>query len=277
MMVKDPRVKKYDLSSVKHILSAAAPLTNELSSALEAKFKELCDTEVFCTQSWGLTETSPMATAIPNNRMDKRESGVGCITHNMEFRFVDPETMEDAATKSDGSTEPAEIWCRGPNVTQGYYNNEDATKGAFHVDPDGTKWFRTGDIGVIDKEGYVTIQDRIKEMIKYKGLQVIPSELEGKLIDHPDVEDAGVVGMWVDEMATELPVGFVVLSGQARGREVSAVLCEIHSWLNPKIANHKRLRGGIHVLDQIPKSPSGKILRRQLKEILKSKKLKAQL
>jgi acyl-CoA synthetase (AMP-forming)/AMP-acid ligase II len=277
MMVKDPRVKKYDLSSVKHILSAAAPLTNELSSALEAKFKELCDTEVFCTQSWGLTETSPMATAIPNNRMDKRESGVGCITHNMEFRFVDPETMEDAATKSDGSTEPAEIWCRGPNVTQGYYNNEDATKGAFHVDPDGTKWFRTGDIGVIDKEGYVTIQDRIKEMIKYKGLQVVPSELEGKLIDHPDVEDAGVVGMWVDEMATELPVGFVVLSGQARGREVSAVLCEIHSWLNPKIANHKRLRGGIHVLDQIPKSPSGKILRRQLKEILKSKKLKAQL
>lgn len=277
MIVKDPRVAKYDLRSVKRIMSAAAPLTNELSSALEAKFKELYQTEVFCTQSWGLTETSPMATAVPNDRMDKRESGVGCITLNMEFRFVDPETMTDAATKPDGSTEPAEIWCRGPNVTQGYYNNEDATKGAFHIESDGTKWFRTGDIGVIDKEGYVTIQDRIKEMIKYKGMQVIPSELEGKLVDHPDIEDAGVVGMWVDEMATELPVGFVVLSHQARERDTGAVIDEIHSWLNAKVANHKRLRGGIHVLDQIPKSPSGKILRRQLKDLLKSKKQKAHL
>ncbi|KAK5791772.1 hypothetical protein VI817_007081 [Penicillium citrinum] len=277
MIVKDSRVSKYDLRSVKRIMSAAAPLTNELSSALEAKFKELYQTEVFCTQSWGLTETSPMATAVPNDRMDKRESGVGCITHNMEFRFVDPETMTDVSTNPDGTSEPGEIWCRGPNVTKGYYNNEEATKAAFHVEPDGTRWFRTGDIGVIDKEGYVSIQDRIKEMIKYKGLQVIPSELEGKLIDHPDIEDAGVVGMWVDEMATELPVAFVVLSSEARERKSSSVLKEIHTWLNPKIANHKRLRGGIHVIDQIPKSPSGKILRRQLKDLLKSKKPKAQL
>ena len=277
MMVKDPRVSKYNLRSVRRIMSAAAPLTNELSSALEAKFKELYQTEVFCTQSWGLTETSPMATAVPNDRMDKRESGVGCITHNMEFRFVDPETMTDVSTKSDGTSEPGEIWCRGPNVTKGYYNNEEATKAAFHVESDGTRWFRTGDIGSIDKEGYVTIQDRIKEMIKYKGLQVIPSELEGKLIDHPDIEDAGVVGKWVDEMATELPVAFVVLSSQARQREAGSVVNEIHTWLNPKIANHKRLRGGIHLIDQIPKSPSGKILRRQLKELLKSKKPKAQL
>ncbi|KAJ5097944.1 hypothetical protein N7532_004945 [Penicillium argentinense] len=277
MIVKDPRVSKYDLRSVKRIMSAAAPLTNELSAALEAKFKELYQTQVFCTQSWGLTETSPMATAVPNDRMDKRESGVGCITHNMEFRFVDPETMTDAATKSDGSTEPAEIWCRGPNVTRGYYNNEDATKGAFHTEPDGTRWFRTGDIGVIDKDGFIAIQDRIKEMIKYKGLQVIPSELEGKLVDHPDIADAGVVGMWVDEMATELPVAFVVLSRQAKSREAKDVINGIHAWLNPKVANHKRLRGGIHVLNQIPKSPSGKILRRQLKDLLKSKRPKSQL
>lgn len=277
MIVKDERVSKYDLSSVRRIMSAAAPLTNELSSALEAKFKTAWGTEVFCMQSWGLTETSPMATAVPNDRMDKRQSGVGCITNNMEFRFVDPDTMEDAAVNPDGTTQPAEIWCRGPNVTRGYYNNEEATKGAFHIDSDGKKWFRTGDIATIDREGYVTIQDRIKEMIKYKGLQVIPSELEGKLIDHPDVEDAGVVGVWVDERATELPLAFVVLSRQARERDLKTVIDGIHSWLNPKIANHKRLRGGIHVLDQIPKSPSGKILRRQLKELLKSKKPRAQL
>ncbi|KAJ5690786.1 hypothetical protein N7462_005178 [Penicillium macrosclerotiorum] len=277
MIVKDERTSKYDLTSVKRIMSAAAPLTNELASALEAKFRKVWKTEVFCTQSWGLTETSPMATAIPNDRMDKRDSGVGCITYNMEFRFVDPDTMEDAAINPDGSTKPAEIWCRGPNVTQGYYNNEEATNSAFYVDTDGTRWFRTGDIATMDKEGYIAIQDRIKEMIKYKGLQVIPSELEGKLIDHPDIEDAGVVGVWVEDRATELPLAFVVLSRQAKGRDLKTVLDGVHSWLNTKIANHKRLRGGIRVVDQIPKSPSGKILRRQLKELLKNTKPMAKL
>ncbi|KAJ5194584.1 uncharacterized protein N7498_008022 [Penicillium cinerascens] len=277
MIVKDERTSKYDLRSVKRIMSAAAPLSNELSSALEAKFKNLHQTEVFCTQCWGLTETSPLATGIPNNRMDKRDTGVGCIAPNMVFRLVDPETMNDAAVNPDGSTQSGEFWCRGPNVTRGYYNNEDATKGAFHIDSDGSRWFRTGDIGTIDKEGYVAIHDRIKEMIKYKGLQVIPSELEGKLIDHPDIEDAAVVGQWVDEMATELPVGFVVLRQQAKEKDAKTVIDDIHSWLNPKIANHKRFRGGIHVVDQIPKSPSGKILRRQLKEMLKSKKSRPRL
>jgi acyl-CoA synthetase (AMP-forming)/AMP-acid ligase II len=195
----------------------------------------------------------------------------------MVFRFVDPETMTDAAINPDGSTQSGEIWCRGPNVTRGYYNNEGATKDAFHIDFDGTRWFRTGDIGTIDKEGYVAIHDRIKEMIKYKGLQVIPSELEGKLIGHPDIEDAAVVGQWVDEMATELPVGFVVLSRKAKEKDTKTVIDGIHSWLNPKIANHKRCRGGIHVVDRIPKSPSGKILRRQLKDMLKSKQSKARL
>lgn len=277
MLVKDPRVAKYDLSSVRRIMSAAAPLTIELSSALEAKFKEVWKNDVFCTQCWGLTETSPLATAIPNDHLEKRTTGVGCIVPNMEFRFVDPDSMKDAEVTSDGSTKPAEIWCRGPNVVMGYYNNDEATKGAFHVGEDGKRWFRTGDIGTIDREGYVSIHDRIKEMIKYKGLQVIPSELEGKLIDHPDVEDAAVVGKWVDDRATELPVGFLVLSRQAKGRDEKTVIAGINSWLNERVANHKRLRGGIHLLAQIPKSPSGKILRREVKELLKSKSPKARL
>ncbi|KAI2731867.1 hypothetical protein CBS147332_1006 [Penicillium roqueforti] len=277
LLVKDPRVSNYDLSSVRKIMSAAAPLTIELSSALEAKFAEISKTEVFCTQSWGLTETSPMATAVPNDRMDKRNTGVGCIVPNMQLRFVDPETMKDAAVTSDGSTEPAEIWCRGPNVVMGYYNNDEATKEAFHVDENGTMWFRTGDIGTIDRDGYVSIQDRIKEMIKYKGLQVIPSELEGKLVDHPDVEDAAVTGIWVDDRATELPVGFVVLSRHVKDMDRETVLDGIHAWLNERIANHKRLRGGIYVLSQIPKSPSGKILRRQLRDWLKIQGPKARL
>lgn len=270
-LAKDPRVSKYDLSSVRRIFTAAAPLTRELSSALEARFAQIAKTEVFCTQSWGLTETSPMATAVPNDRMDKRNAGVGCIVPNMQLRFVDHESMKDAVVRPDESTEPAEIWCRGPNVVTGYYNNDEATKEAFHPDEDGNRWFRTGDIGTIDRDGYVAILDRIKEMIKYKGLQVIPSELEGKLVDHPDVEDAAVTGLWVDDRATELPVGFVVLSRQAQGRDQKAVLDGIHAWLNERIGNYKRLRGGIHVLSHIPKSPSGKILRRQLRDLLKSK------
>ncbi|KAJ5813115.1 AMP-dependent synthetase/ligase [Penicillium robsamsonii] len=251
LLVKDPRVSKYDLSSVRKIMSAAAPLTIELASALEAKLTAIAKTE--------------------------RNTGVGCLAPNMQLRFVDPESMKDAAVKVDGSTEAAEIWCRGPNVVGGYYNNDKATEESYHVDEDGTRWFRTGDIGTIDRDGYVAILDRIKEMIKYKGLQVIPSELEGKLVDHPDVEDAAVTGMWVEDRATELPVGFVVLSRQAKDRDQKAVLDGIHAWLNERVSNHKRLRGGIQVLSQIPKSPSGKILRRELRDLLKSQVPKARL
>ncbi|KAL3489526.1 hypothetical protein BJX62DRAFT_252622 [Aspergillus germanicus] len=268
MLVKDDRIKKHDLRSVRRILSAAAPLTSELASALETRFKDLFGTEVFCTQSWGLTETSPIATGIPNDRMDKRSSGVGCIVPNMEFRFVDPDTLVDVPTGTSG-----EIWCRGPNVTPGYYNNVEATRGTFHVDEaDGTSWFRTGDIGAIDGEGYIALHDRIKEMIKYKGMQVIPSELEGKLLGHPDIVDAAVVGVWVEEMATELPAAFVALRGgvvaEDKGAEVDKVVQGIQAWLNERVANHKRLRGGVHVVESIPKSPSGKILRRLLKQQL---------
>ncbi|KAJ5560825.1 hypothetical protein N7535_009022 [Penicillium sp. DV-2018c] len=276
-LVKDPRIAKYDLSSVSRIMSAAAPLTAELAVALEARFMDLFKTEVFVTQSLGLTEASPVVTTFPSDRMDKRRSGVGSIVPNLQLRFVDPETMKDAAVKADGCTEAAEIWCCGPNVVSGYYKNEKATKESFIVDEEGKTWFRTGDIGTIDKDGFVSIQDRIKEMIKYKGVQVIPNELEGKLVDHPDVEDAAVTGVWVDAMATELPVGFVVLTRQANERNQKVVIAEIAQWLNERVANHKRLRGGIHVLSQIPKSPSGKILRRQLRESLKSKTPKARL
>ncbi|KAJ5497496.1 AMP-dependent synthetase/ligase [Penicillium fimorum] len=277
LLVKDPRVTKYDLSSLRKIMSAAAPLTIELATALEARLSAMAKTEVYCTQSWGLTETSPLATIVPNDRMDKRNVGVGCLAPNMELRFVDPEFMKDAAVKADGSTEAAEIWCRGPNVVSGYYNNDKATKESYHVDEDGTRWFRTGDIGTIDRDGYVAILDRIKEMIKYKGLQVIPSELEGKLLEHPDVEDAAVTGIWVEDKATELPVGFVVLSRQAKDKDQKVALDGIHAWLNERVSNHKRLRGGIQVLSQIPKSPSGKILRRELRDLLKSQVPKARL
>lgn len=274
MMVKDDKLAKYDLRSVRLIMSAAAPLGGELASALEAKFKELFQTEVFCYQAWGLTETSPLASATPNDRRDKRKPHVGRLAANMQLRIVNHETMEDVDPMQLG-----EIWLCGPNVTPGYFENDEATNAAFHVDYDGTRWFRTGDIGTIDQEGFITIYDRIKEMIKYNGLQVIPSELEALLLEHPDIDDAAVVGQWVEERATEVPVAFVVLrNGAMSERDSAAVTSAIHSWLNPRIANHKRLRGGIRYVEAIPKSASGKILRRELRVMLKnSDKLKARL
>jgi acyl-CoA synthetase (AMP-forming)/AMP-acid ligase II len=269
LLAKHPLVAKYDLSSVRRIMCAAAPLSVELREAVEARFKKLYSTEVHGLAAWGMTELSPLGAAIPRSRPDKRHT-VGNITPNMEYRVVDPETMQDTGYDERGTSVPGELWCRGPNVTKGYYLNNEATRSSFYIDSDGIEWFRTGDIGTIDNEGFLTIVDRIKEMFKYKGMQVIPSELEGKLLEHQDVEDSCVVPWWVEEEATHLPVGFVVLSAKAKERPQREVIDGIHFWLNHRIANHKKLRGGIFAIDAVPKSTSGKILRRQAAELLKS-------
>lgn len=277
ILVNDTMAERYDISSVKRILSAAAPMSTELATALETSFKDRYGTVVHCHQSWGLTETSPLATGVPPNKMEKRYT-VGCIVPNMEFRFVDPETMEDIPQGNpDGALKPAEILCRGPNVTKGYVHNVEATQGTFYTDAQGSQWLRTGDIAVMDKDGYIVIHDRIKEMIKYKGLQVIPSELEGKLQEHPDIADCGVTALFDKAQATELPVAFVVLKLEAKRDQPELVKQRIHQWLNAKVANHKKLRGGIEFIDSIPKSPSGKILRRELRETLKRKRTSAKL
>ncbi|KAJ9610617.1 hypothetical protein H2200_005394 [Cladophialophora chaetospira] len=274
LLAKHPLVEKYDLSSLKRLMSAAAPLSVELREAVEARFKKLYGKPVLGLQAWGMTETSPLAAAVPPQNPEKRHT-VGNISPNMEYRVVDPETLQDTGYDADGISSPGELWCRGPNVTKGYYRNEEATKISYAADEDGRLWFRTGDIGTIDKEGFVTIVDRIKEMFKYKGLQVIPSELEGKLLEHPDIEDSGVVPQWTEEQATHLPVGFVVVNQKAKSKGEKEVVEGIHLWLNARVANHKKLRGGIYLIEAIPKSPSGKILRRELAAMLKAKTAKA--
>lgn len=269
LLAKHPVVEQYDLSSLRRIICAAAPLSPQLREAVELRFKKLYNTTILGLQAWGMTETSPLAAMVPESRPDKRHT-VGNVTPSMEFRVVDPETMQDVELETDGATKPGELWCRGPNIMKGYYRDKEATKSSLVSDDKGRVWLRTGDIGVIDKDGFITIIDRIKEMIKYKGLQVIPSELEGKLLEHPDVEDACVVGYWAEQLATELPAGFIVITREAKAKGKEAVVEGIHRWLNGRIANHKRLRGGLYVVETIPKSPSGKILRRQLKETLKA-------
>lgn len=261
-IAKDAMVSKFDLSSVKRIMSAAAPLSPELRRATEAKFRQLYNTDVFVYQGYGATETTPIATGVSQSRPDKKDT-VGNLARNITARIVDPETLRDVKTGEAG-----EIWVRGPNICLGYYNDPAATNEAFVTDNQGSHWYRTGDIGTVDADGFFTVVDRIKEMIKYKGLQVVPSELEGKLLEHPLVTDSCVVGQGVEGKATELPVAFVVLALEAAGIPRDQVVAGIHEFVRERVADHKRLRGGVVVVDVIPKSASGKILRRELKSRL---------
>ena len=165
-----------------------------------------------------------------------------------------------------------ELWITGPNIFQGYWRNPSGTANA--LTPDG--YFKTGDIGHQDSEGNFYITDRVKELIKYKGFQVPPAELEGLLASHPMVNDVAVVGLYDKEQATEVPRAYVVLAPGVQGGPHTEK--EIAEWLRAKVANHKRLRGGVKFVDEIPKSAAGKILRRVLKvKAEEEEKMKARL
>ena len=167
-----------------------------------------------------------------------------------QVRIVDPASGEDLDIDADG-----EVWIKGPQVMKGYLNNPTAT--ADTIDPDG--WLHTGDIGHIDADGHLFIVDRLKELIKYKGFQVPPAELEALLLTHPGVADAAVIGL-PDEEAGEIPVGYVVLKP---GQEVTAD--EITDFVAGQVAHYKQLRQ-VNLVEAIPKSASGKILRRVLRD-----------
>lgn len=158
----------------------------------------------------------------------------------------------------------------------GYHNNPTATASSL-TEPTSTEpvFFKTGDIGYADANGNMYITDRVKELIKYKGFQVAPAELEGILVGHEDIDDVAVVGGFDKERETEVPVAFVVLK---EGRKEEGKAIEIQQWLEGKVASHKRLRGGVKFVKDIPKSASGKILRRLLKDKLKAEEvIKAKL
>jgi 4-coumarate--CoA ligase len=171
-----------------------------------------------------------------------------------------------------------EIWIKGPNIFAGYHNNPAAT--AHCMTEDG--YFRTGDIGYQDKDGHLYITDRLKELIKYKGFQVAPAELEGLLVGHEKVADACVLGVFDASQASELPRAYLVKAAAVKDVEDSLLAREITEWVHGKVAHHKRLRGGIRFVDEIPKSATGKILRRIMRDKMKAEedekvKVKAKL
>ncbi|MBE7471136.1 MAG: 4-coumarate--CoA ligase family protein [Anaerolineae bacterium] len=246
-LAKHPLVDKYDLSKLKSILSGAAPLGKDVTQA--------CATRLNCLvrQGYGLTETSPVTHFTPNDPARIKDGSIGPLVAATECRIIDYNTDAELGPNQEG-----ELWIRGPQVMQGYLNRPDATRAV--IDPDG--WFRTGDIGYADEDGYFYIVDRLKELIKYKGLQVAPAELEAVLLSHPAVADAAVIPS-PDEEAGEVPKAFVVLRGEAAPDELMAFVAE-------RVAPYKRIRR-LETIDQIPKSASGKILRRLLVEKERSK------
>ncbi|HEV2872912.1 MAG TPA: AMP-binding protein, partial [Actinomycetota bacterium] len=239
-LAKHPLVDKYDLSALQSILSGAAPL----DAGLERACTERLGCEVI--QGWGLTETSPVVTTNYNTPQGPRPGSVGVPLPNTELRVVDPATGADVSRGETG-----ELLVRGPQVMKGYLNAPEAT--AAMLDPDG--WLHTGDLGTVDEHGYVFIVDRVKELIKYKGLQVAPAELEAVLISHPEVADAAVV-RYPDEQAGEVPKAFVVARNPVDPEELMAFVAE-------RVAPHKKVRR-VEFVDEIPKAASGKILRRLL-------------
>jgi 4-coumarate--CoA ligase len=240
-LAKHPLVDQYDLSSVVQIFSGAAPLGAEL--AAEASKRVGCEV----VQGYGMTELSPVSHCTREG--DFRPGTSGITVGSTEIRLVDPDTGEDKDIGEEG-----ELWVRGPQVMKGYLNNDEATRNT--IDDDG--WLHTGDIAVLDEHQHVSIVDRLKELIKYKGFQVPPAELEALLIAHPKVADVAVIGI-ADEEAGELPKAFVVPQA---GADLTAE--ELQSYVAEHVASYKKIRL-VEFVEEIPKSPSGKILRRMLR------------
>jgi acyl-CoA synthetase (AMP-forming)/AMP-acid ligase II len=257
-LAKHPIIDQYDLSSLRSILSGAAPLDEQLANAVEQRLRKGADTGVTVAQGYGMTELSPVSHTTPDEGHEPPgaeghevpKGSVGYAIPNTECRLVDPGTGKDAAEGERG-----ELWIRGPQVMKGYLNNEAATNET--IDSDG--WLHTGDVAIVDDHGIYSVVDRVKELIKYKGYQVAPAELEAVLLGHPEIADAAVIGVPEKESGEELPKAFVV---RAPGSELTEEA--VMAYMAEKVAPHKKIRF-VEFIDTVPKSAAGKILRKDLK------------
>ncbi|KAF1983134.1 acetyl-CoA synthetase-like protein [Aulographum hederae CBS 113979] len=250
-------VEKFDLSCVERIGSGAAPLGREVCAEVEKMWKELgWGGEGFnVKQGWGMTEAT--CSVISWHPLVRSESfSVGELLPNCSARIMAEDGMTEVPQGERG-----EIWISAPNVMKGYWKKPAATRDTMSDDG----WLKTGDIAYVDEKGLFYIVDRKKELIKVKGNQVAPAELEALLLDHAAVGDAAVIGVTVSNNGEELPRAYIVL---AEGKAATAE--EIQEWFNTKVTRIKRLSGGIKFVDAIPKNPSGKILRKLLRDQAKA-------
>ncbi|MEU6943838.1 4-coumarate--CoA ligase family protein [Streptomyces sp. NPDC046316] len=246
-LAKHPAVADHDLSSLEYIVSAAAPLDASLAEACSARLKLPP-----VRQAYGMTELSPGTHVVPLDAVSPPPGAVGKLLPSTEMRIL---SLDDPSKDAEPGAE-GEVAIRGPQVMKGYLGRPDAT--AAMIDADG--WVHTGDVGRVDEDGWLFVVDRVKELIKYKGFQVAPAELEALLLTHQGVADAAVIGV-DDEEGTEIPKAFVVR--QPSAPELTAE--DVMAYVAGKVAPYKKIRR-VEFIDGVPRAASGKILRRELRD-----------
>ena len=246
-IAKSPQVTAGDLASIRMVMSGAAPMGKDLQDAFMAKIPN-----AVLGQGYGMTEAGPvlaMCLAFAKEPFKVKSGSCGTVVRNAGLKIVDPDTGA-----SLGRNQPGEICIRGEQIMKGYLNDPESTKNT--IDKDG--WLHTGDIGLVDDDDEIFIVDRLKEIIKYKGFQVAPAELEALLITHPEIKDAAVVSL-KDDLAGEVPVAFVM---RIEGSEITED--DIKKFVAKEVVFYKRIHK-VFFTDSIPKNPSGKILRKDLR------------
>lgn len=255
-LAKHPIVDSFDLSSLHTLTSAAAPLDEELANAVA--------TRLGCriVQVYGMTELSPASYVVPPDGglgtlgMAAPLSSCGWTVPNAESKIIDVGSGAEIPLPAEGLSDAGELCFRGPNVMAGYLGNEAAT--AQTIDTEG--FLHTGDLARVDASGCIYIGDRLKELIKYKGYQVSPAELEALLLAHCGIADAAVVGAIDEDSGEEIPKAFIVAQSDA-----ALTVNQVTDFVAGKVAPYKKIRQ-VEFIDAIPKSPTGKILRNVLRE-----------
>lgn len=248
-VAKHPVIDQYDLSSLKTIISAAAPLGLDVEKAVKQRLPGIC-----IKQGWGMSELSPLG--LLNSDSNTKPGSVGPLVPNTLGKIVGKNG------KSLGPNQDGELLIKGPQVMLGYLDDVDKTAECLST----SGWLRTGDVGHYDEDGYFFITDRIKELIKVRGFQVAPAELEALLLTHESVNDVAVIQI-PDDASGELPRAYIVLGTTEEAQSTTEE--DIKAWVKKLVAPYKRLEGGVIFTDVIPKSASGKILRRILRDEVK--------
>ncbi|GJV77027.1 4-coumarate--CoA ligase 5-like protein [Tanacetum coccineum] len=242
--------KKYDLKSLKFVLCGGAPLSKELTEGFMEKYQG-----VTIMQGYGLTESTGIGASTDTVEESRRYGTAGMLSANMEAKIVDTETGNAMAVNQTG-----ELWLKGPTVMKGYFSNPEATASTL----DSTGWLRTGDLCNIDEDGFIFVVDRLKELIKYKGYQVPPAELEALLLTHPEIDDCAVIP-FPDKNVGQFPMAYIV---RKSGSNLSDK--EVMDFVSKQVAPYKQIRR-VAFIGSVPKNPSGKILRKDLIKLATSK------